>query len=253
LGVIIHDMAGIYITRGMSVSIPSFSIRIREGGEIEGDPITLHVRFDVCPTWVQIAKRHLDAALAAKVNRETAWQGTDENAKAQALEIEFEASMQAIMAAAIAWDAAYAVLREHVTIPQSTLEKWRKGRTARYIQVAEVVRRAFTLKPKGVSALRTNLKELYRYRDLAVHPSGKIEAPLLHPELNLGMEWRFVYFRATNAELAVTAGAAMLWDLAHNGKSKDSKISDYQKTLATRLQELFPNGAPIVPISSDTK
>jgi len=246
-------MAGIYITRGMSISIPSFSIRIREDGEIEGDPITLHVRFDVCPSWIQIAKRHLDAALAAKGNREIAWQGTDENAKAQTLEVEFEASMQAIMAAAIAWDAAYAVLREHVKIPPSTLEKWRNGRTARYTQVAEVVRRAFTLKPKGASMLRNNLKELYRYRDLAVHPSGKIEAPLLHPELSLGMEWRFVYFRATNAELAVMAAAAMLWDLAHNGKSKDPKISEYQKTLASRLQEIFPNGAPIVPLTTDKK
>jgi hypothetical protein len=51
LGIIFHGMAGIYITRGMSVSIPSFSIRIREDGEIEGDPITLHVRFDVCLAW----------------------------------------------------------------------------------------------------------------------------------------------------------------------------------------------------------
>lgn len=33
------------------------------------------------------------------------------------------------------------------------------------------------------------------------------------------MEWRFVYFRATNAEVAVMAAAAMLWDLAHNGKT----------------------------------
>jgi hypothetical protein len=246
-------MAGIYITRGMSVSIPSFSIRIREDGEIEGDQITLHVRFDVCPSWIQIAEGHLDAALAAKGNRVIAWQETDENAKAQTLEVEFETSMQAMMAAAIAWDAAYAVLREHVTIPPITLEKWRNGRTARYTQVAEVVRRAFTLKPKGAATLRNNLKELYRYRDLAVHPSGKIEAPLLHPELNLGMEWRFVYFRATNAELAVMAAAAMLWDLAHNGKSKDPKISEYQKTLASRLQEIFPNGAPMVPFTTDKK
>ncbi len=239
-------MAGIYIVRGMSVTLPSFSLRIREDGEIEGDPITPHVRFDVCPYWIQIAKRHLDAALVAKGNREIAWQGTDENAKAQTLEVEFETSMQAIMAAAIAWDAAYAVLREHITIPPRTLEKWRNGRTARYTQVAEVVRRAFTLKPKGASMLRNNLKELYRYRDLAVHPSGKIEAPLLHPELNLGMEWRFVNFRATNAELAVMAAAAMFWDLAHNGKSKYPNISEYQKTLASRLDEIFPNGEPIV-------
>ena len=243
-------MAGNYITRGMTVSIPHFALRISENGELEGDPITLHVRFDVCPTWIQIAKRHLDAALIAKANRDAVWQGTDEVAKAQALEIEFEASMQAIMAAAIAWDAVYAVLREHVTIPPSTLEKWRNGRTARYTQVAEVTRRAFGLTQKGASMLRDNLKQIYRYRDLAVHPSGKIEAPLLHPELNLGMEWRFVYFRAQNAELAVIAAAAMLWDLAHNGKSKEEKISEYQKTLATRLKEIFPESAPTVPVAN---
>lgn len=246
-----YRMVGIYITRGMSVSISNFSIRIREDGKIEGDPITLYVRFDVCPSWIQIAKRHLDAALVAKDNRDITWLGTDENAKSQTLEVEFEASMQAIMAAAIAWDAAYAVLREHVIIPPTTLEKWRNGRTARYTQVAEVMRIAFKLKPKGTSMLRNNLKEIYRYRDLAVHPSGKIEAPLLHPELNLGMEWRFVYFRATNAELVVMASAAMLWDLAQNGKSKDPKISEYQKTLMSRLQEIFPNGAPVVPFNSD--
>jgi len=239
-------MPGIYITRGMTVSIPSFSIRFNENGNIDGDPVTLHVRFDVCPTWIQIAKRHLESALAALVTRQSAWSGNDENAKAQALEAEFEASMQAIMAAAIAWDAEYAVLREHVAVPADMAEKWRTGRTARYVQVAEIVRRAFKLKPKGVSALRANLKEIYRYRDLAVHPSGKIQAPMHHPELDLGMEWRFVYFRAKNAELAVAAAAGMLWDLAHNGKAIDPKVTEYQKTLAARLQEIFPAGPPIV-------
>lgn len=232
----------------MTVSIPSFSIRFREDGQIEGDPLTLHVRFDVCPTWIQIAKRHLDVALLALANRQRAWAGTDENAKAQALEAEFEASMQAIMAAAIAWDAVYAVLREHVVIPPAMATKWRNGRTARYMQVSETVRRAFGLKPKGASVLRMNLKELYRYRDFAVHPSGKIQAPMLHPELDLGMEWRFVYFRARNAELAVLAAAAMLWDLAHNAKSKDQKLSEYQAALATRLKEIFPNGQPVIPM-----
>lgn len=232
--------------------MPKFSIRIRDDGGLEADPITLHVRFDVCPTWIQIAKRHLDNALIAKSNRESAWLGADEDAKARALEAEFEASMQAIMAAAIAWDAAYAVLRELVTIPPAMIEKWRNGRTARYTQVAETVRRAFSLKPKGASMLRANLKEIYRYRDLAVHPSGKIEAPHLHPELDLGMEWRFVYFRAKNAEIAVMAAAAMLWDLAHNGKSKDLKITEYQKSLAARLDEIFPDGSPVVPVPTQS-
>jgi hypothetical protein len=243
-------MPGIFISRGMSITIPSFSIRIREDGQIDGDPITLHVRFDVCPTWIQVAKRHLDVALRAKDQRNEVWTGKDENAKAKALEAEFESSMQAIMAAAIAWDAVYAILREHVTVPPAMSEKWRNGRTARYTQVAEVIRRAFSLKPKGSALLRKNLKALYSYRDMAVHPSGKIAAPLLHPELDVGMEWRFVYFRARNAEMAVLGAAAMLWDLATNGRSKDAKVTEYQKTLRTRLEEIFPEGPPQVPGSS---
>ncbi len=229
------------------ISIPHFSIRIRDDGKLDGDPITLHVRFDVGPTWIQLGKRHLDAAMEARTLRQAAWSGTDEVAKAQTLEVEFESSMQAIVAAAIAWDAVYSILRQHVSIPSSLAVKWRVGRTARYSQVAEIVRRAFTLKPKEAAALRANLKEIYRFRDLAVHPSGKIEAPLLHPELELGVEWRFVYFRAINAELVVTATAAILWDLAHNGKAKDPKITEYQKTLSARLEEIFPAGPPNVP------
>lgn len=233
----------------MSITIPSFSIRIRDDGELEGAPITLHVRFDVCPTWIEVAKRHLDNALNAKDRRNEVWSGKDEDAKAKALEAEFESSMQAIMAAAIAWDAVYAVLREHVVIPPAMSEKWRNGRTARYTQVAEVIRRAFSLKPKGSALLRQNLKALYTYRDMAVHPSGKIAAPLLHPELDVGMEWRFVFFRAMNAEMAVLGAAAMLWDLATNGRSKDAKVTKYQGALLARLKEIFPAGAPRVPSS----
>jgi hypothetical protein len=240
-------MPGIFISRGMQIAIPSFSLRLRDDGELESDPITLHVRFDVCPTWIQVAKRYLDDAQRAKTRRDEAWSGSDEDAKARALETEFEASMQAIMAAAISWDALYAILREHVTIPPAMAEKWRRGRTARYTQVAEIVRRAFLLKPKGASLLRSNLKALYSYRDMAVHPSGKIAAPLLHPELDVGMEWRFVYFRARNAEIAVLGAAGMLWDLATNGRSNEAKITEYQKTLLARLREVFPAGVPQIP------
>ena len=81
--------------------------------------------------------------------------------------------MQAVVAAAIAVDALYAVLQGHVQIPEELLKKWRERRTARYSQVAEIIRRAFNLKRNGVRQLLENLKKIYRLRDLAVHPPGK--------------------------------------------------------------------------------
>lgn len=152
--------------------------------------------------------------------------------------------MQAIVSAAVAWDALYAMVRDHAAIPPAMAERWRSGRTGRYTQVAEVVRRAFKLKAPGAAALRENLKEIFRCRDRAVHPSGKLEAAIHHPELNVGVEWRFVFFRARNAEFAVSVATAMLWDLAHGAKPQHAKVIEYQKALASKLQAILPQGRP---------
>ncbi len=240
-------MSGVFISRGMTVSIPKGGFTISLGSD--GRPasnLMLHVRFDVCPTWCELAVRHLADAEARRIERVAAWAGTNEDQKGDSLEREFEASMQAIMAAAIALDAFYSIIQGHVQLPPSLVEKWRTKRTSRYSQVTEVLRRGFQLKPKGTASLRKNLKEIYRLRDLAVHPSGKIKAPLLHPEIQVGVEWRFACFRAQNAEAVVNAATGMLWDLAHNGKPTDGKIVEYMNTLRTRLVELYPFGHPSV-------
>lgn len=242
-------MAGIFISRGMTVSIPDGGLTIGIGDDGKStSSLTLHVGFDVCPTWVELALRHLADANGKSIERTAAWSGSNEEIKASTLEREFEASMQAIMAAAISIDAFYSLIQPHVKLPTSIVEQWRTKRTARYSQVTEVIRRAFGLKPKGTAALRQNLKEIFRLRDLAVHPSGKIEAPIMHPEIEVGVEWRFAVFRAHNAKLVVNAATGMLWDLAHNGKPKDTKVVEYMVTLRQRLAELFPSGHPVVAV-----
>ena len=242
-------MAGIFISRGITVAIPEGGLAIGIGSD--GKPtanLTLHVHYDVCPTWCDLAFRHLADARTARDDRIDAWAGSDEDHKSRCLEREFEASMQAIMAAAIAFDAFYSVIQTYVRLPPLLAQQWRNKRTARYVQIVEVVRRAFHLKPKGTAILRQNLKEIYRFRDLAVHPSGKIQAPLRHPEMDVGVEWRFAHFRAQSAESIVNAATGMLWDLASNGKPANNKIREYMGTLRQRLAVLFPPTHP--PTSS---
>jgi len=212
----------------MTIGIPvgGLKIALDSHGKITGN-LTPHVRFDVGPTWIQLALRHLDDAKAKQDLRVAAWAGVDENQKSHSLEREFEASMQAIMAAAIAVDAFYSLIQTHVDLPPSITDKSRAKRTARYSQVTEVLKRAFHLKPNSVANLRQNLREIYRLRDLAVHPSGKMEAPIVHPELGAGVEWRFAYFRAYNAELIVNAASRILWELAYQGEPKHPEIQKY--------------------------
>src|SRR5271165_3627112 len=125
-------MAGVFIKKGMSVGIPTggLTISIDDQGKISAH-CNLHVHFDVCPTWLELASRHLADANEKKVARIAAWQSTDETAKAESLEREFEASMQAIMAAAIAMDAFYAVIKTRAEISEALIKKWKDNGTAR--------------------------------------------------------------------------------------------------------------------------
>jgi hypothetical protein len=242
-------MAGIFISKGMTLTIPEggLTIEIDDDGNITGGNVNLHLRYDVCSTWTKLSLQHLQQAKVKKSEREAVWAGTNEEKKGPVLEREFEASMQAIVSAAVAIDAFYSIIKTHIVLPPEITEQWRTERTSRYKQVAEVLRQAFNLKPEGVAVLRHNLKEIYRMRDLAIHPSGKIEAPKLHPELNVGVEWRFACFRAHSAELIVNAATWILWTLAHDGKPNDSTIAEYMNGLRQGIVELFPNGHPFDP------
>jgi hypothetical protein len=58
---------------------------------------------------------------------------------------------------------------------------------------------ALTHGPGGIYAKHLKL------RDRAVHPAGRFSASLLHPELQVNVEWRFLQFRYQNAAAIVEA------------------------------------------------
>lgn len=106
---------------------------------------------DVYPHWLNIACEHLQSAERAHVEALASWQSSDEDVKVRAFEAEFQASMQCVVAAAIAIDAFYARVKENIPISPQTIEAWAKKRTARYRQISEVFKRGFRVGPKGAT------------------------------------------------------------------------------------------------------
>jgi hypothetical protein len=157
---------GVFVGRSMTVGVPpgGLTFSIGPDGKISGS-LSLHVGYDVVPTWLGIAMRHLGDATTAELARNTAWATGDEDLKFSSLEQEFVASMQCITASAIALDAFYAVVRPKVTsISADLLAIWKTKRTARHAQIAEVLRRAFNVKPERAKLLKTALKDMFKYR-----------------------------------------------------------------------------------------
>jgi hypothetical protein len=99
-------------SRAVTVDTPAGVLLVAIGQDAEPASVpTCHVPFDVCPTWLELAIRHLSDAQVAQGARIETWKDADEHSKTGALEWEFGASIQAIMASSIAVDALYAVVQ----------------------------------------------------------------------------------------------------------------------------------------------
>jgi hypothetical protein len=232
-------MSSAFVSRAIPVASPAGGVVISIAENLRpasGKPH--HGHFDICPIWLELAIRHLSDAQVARRARVAAWKGTDEGSRSGALEWEFEASMQATMAAAIAVDAFCVAVEARVRPPQPLVEHWREMDVPRGEQVADILRIAFSLTARQASNLRQNLGEIFRFRDLAIDPSTRSDAPILHPELRVGVEWRFAFFQCENALLIVNAALRLVRELTASGKPKDADLQAYIDVLRPALERL---------------
>lgn len=230
---------GVFLVKGDAVSVQPFTISVNEQGEIEASPVVLHVGIDMTGYWLEIAYKHLlNTELAHKKLMLAKEEGNDEKIS-RYLKKESIAGMQSIMASGIALDAYYASIKEHVKIPQSTLDSWRENSTARYKQISEVLRMGFRLKNPSSKNLRDILKQNFKFRDDAVHPSPGTAAPMLHVELNKVTDWRYATFRFYNAKAIYGLSLSVVFKTTC---STDSKVA---KSLKEFCEKFVPRIKPL--------
>lgn len=66
------------------------------------------------------------------------------------------------------------------------------------------------MQKQSTANVRGIAKELYRFRDMAVHPPAAFSEPVLHTDLGSGVERRVVVFSYANARQAVRAALAYI-------------------------------------------
>ena len=195
-----EEWRGIHITRGMRLRIGELRLSLADDGSVDASSVEISVSIDLYVHWLEIAMGHLVRAEEAHIRLLEVWELNDDAQSGVWLEGEFAASMQCITASAVALDAFYALARHYVLVPKAEVEAWRRNRTARPRQMAEVLRRAFLIGPKSFKTVRQRLEEVSEWRDWSVHPRAGFEKPVRYDELHVGVEWRFVAFRFDNAK-----------------------------------------------------
>jgi hypothetical protein len=142
--------------------------------------------------------------------------------------------MQVVASSATAIDAFYAVIKKKLTQDAEPYDPEKRG-APRFAQVSETVRQAFQLKRNEFEILRATIEEIFKFRNLAVHPTGEFTDPILHPELQVGVERRFVVFRYENALGIIRTTVGFICELVAKGKSKNAALETYAKYLKSRI------------------
>lgn len=102
-----------------------------------------------------------------------------------------------------------------------------------------MLRRGFRLNNQQSQQLRYILQEVYKFRDWAVHPPSDFRQPVLHKDLDSGVEWRFVAYSAHNSEVIFNAIVRLMSVLFGHARLELKDLSKWVDAASKRLTEGF--------------
>lgn len=227
----------VFITGGMSLRIPAGGLRIPLDGS-EPPPLLVEVRLDTWHHWLRIALDHIAQAEQAHIHLLQPDVLADDSAKARALENEFKAAMPGICAAAFSLDAFYGSVKQLAPVSPDIERAWKRNKTSRHRRIGETLRRAFRVQNDDMASHQIGIGEVFRFRDWAVHPPAEFTRPVLHPDLGVGVEWRFVAFSASNCQSAGRVALRLLTSCASNPRPKWARLSEWCQFSGTVVRSL---------------
>lgn len=229
----------------MTFTIANLTIGFDEQGNFVTKGPDVLLSYDACIAWARIARKQQALAKRCMKKRQAVWSGTPtEEEKAEVLELEFDASMQAVVAAVTCIDALYDQVVRYAPINDKTRDQWKKNRTARHKQVAETLRATFRINSEDMKKLRTLLHAMYSLRDAAVHPSSLPQPAHLHPELPIATDWRLTAFRGDVADIFVCSALSILWDLTRGKRFRSDELGKFMEQLTAKVSKMLPKGKP---------
>lgn len=229
---------GIFLMRGQSLEMSSFTITQHEDGEISSTSPTISTSTHMAPYWLDAAASHArDAERLSHITNQ-AFRGLSPDAKSDALNKELLASMQAMTCAAIGVDALYAAILKIQPTPELTQKAWRKNKTKRSRQIFETIRRAFKMGPKSQAKLKLFLDQLTDARDNAVHPSSKSKVAQNHARLPVAVDPAFNMFRTRNAIVAAGMAIDLVESTAQAETAKSKEIAQSMSALLELVQPI---------------
>jgi hypothetical protein len=228
---------GILVFEGMTVGIlpGDLTISLEESGSNSSKAI-LSTAYNVLPIWLRIANDQLLHAKQASEAVATRWEANDEINR-ELLVAELEPSLQVFVACGISLDALYDQLRPFAKLTQVQIQAWKRNKTAREKQIAEVIRRVYKLPARVSAEFKQNITEILKYRDMAVHPSLELKQTCARSDIPVGVDWKFAAYKYANAAKCFEVTMKMLVYL-YERKSGNRECNQQMENIVKALEQL---------------
>lgn len=228
---------GVLLFQGMTVGfLPGdFEISIDDAGNANSKVI-LSTSYNVIPIWLRIANDNFLTARTASDAVKQEWCENSDKQKAL-LVAELAPSLQVIVSCGIALDSLYDMLKPYAKISQADIDKWKENGTNRADQITEIIRRVFKIKGDVLKAFKKSIKEIIKFRDMAVHPTNEIKRTCVRPDIPVGVDWRFSAYKFANASNCFTSTLQMFTYLYEN-ECNEQNVTHAMDNIFLALQEL---------------
>lgn len=223
---------GIYFPEAGELRIPAGGMRLTADGRLEIDQV--EVVLDTWPYWLDVAIAHAIEAVSER--RRLSDHVHDDDQKRAWLSAECKASMVAVAGAAIALDSFYGSLRKRRDMSELDA-RWKRSHAARATRVAETLVRSFRLENVAAKAIKAQVRELFRFRDWAVHPPADFKPAVPHDGIGSAVHWWFVAFGAPNARQAVINATTIIDHCVRRPRVKQPDFEKWAGAATVRVAE----------------
>jgi hypothetical protein len=191
--------------------------------------------------WLRIAMAASVEAVEARATVHDAHHRGNDQDLGLCIEAEFRASMTAICAVSFAIDAIYGSVKDRAG-PHPSAKQWSDNGLAREKQIAEYLRWAFKIGPKSHREIRSVLRQIFDFRDEAVHPGMNFREAVYREDIDRGVDPRLMRFRADNAETALRAGLTIAEALLRDASRAVVAVQEWVAANQARFLRLTGRG-----------
>jgi hypothetical protein len=233
-------MSGIFVSKGMGLRIPAgaLTISIGEDGKAEVSLSKVEVSLDFWDHWLEVARDRAIEAVSLHRQLLAAHRDNQDEVVSDLFGKTLRTSMTCMGALGFSLDALYSSVKER--LPANALHGIGSNSTARHQFVHETLKRSARLSNDQAKLMKSVIKQIFYFRDSAVHPPGGWSEPMLHPDLGTSMASGYVAFRATNAAKGYVATRHVIELVLTKVRPKHVELAEWAAGARQRLPDELP-------------